>query len=130
MNTPRQYMKWFLNIKIMMTLAVLMGVPGFAFGSDLTGHIPEPDRSATTQIQGDRQLDEGHRIIQGVVEEVNENTIRVDAGEAGELAPRYLNLSNSKGKENLKIGDMVQIEVNAQNKVVNFQPVHKDGAKP
>lgn len=130
MNTPKQYMKWFLNVKLMMTLAVLMGVPGFASGSDLTGHIPEHDRSATTQIQGDRQLDEGHRLIQGVVEEVNENTIRVDAGEAGELAPRYLDLSNSKGKENLKIGDMVQIEVNAQNKVVNFQPVHKDGAKP
>ncbi len=129
MNTPQQSMKWFLNVKFMMTLAVLMGVPGFAFGSDLTGHIKH-DRSATTQIQGDRQLDEGHRIIQGVVEEVNENTLRVDAGEAGELAPRYLNLSNSEKKDDFKVGDTVQIEVNAQNKVVGYQQLHTDGAKP
>lgn len=107
-----------------------MGVPGFAFGSDLSGHDPEHDRSATTQIQEDHQLDKGHRFIEGVVEEVNENTIRVDAGEAGELAPRYLNLSNSKGKEDFVVGDMVQIEINAQNKVVNYQQLHKDGAKP
>ena len=60
---------------------------------------------------------------------MNENTIRVDAGEAGELAPRYLNLSNSKKKENFKIGDMVQIEVNAQNKVVNFRPIQIEGTK-
>lgn len=130
MNTPRQYMKWLLNIKLMMTLSVLMGVPGFAFGSDLTGHIPEHDRSGTTPLQGDRQLDEGHRIIQGVVEEVNENTLRVDAGEAGELAPRYLNLSNSEKNDDFKVGDKVQIEVNAQNKVVGYQPLHKNGAKP
>ncbi len=129
MNAPEHNMKWFLKLKFIMTFAVLMGVPGFAVGSDLTGHAPEHDRSATTQIQEEHQLDKGHRLIEGVVEEVNENTIRVDAGEAGELAPRYLNLSNSKGKEDLKIGDMVQIEVNAQNKVVNFRPVHKDGAK-
>lgn len=130
MNIPKQYMKWFLNVKFMMTFSILMGVSGFAFGSDLTGHVPEHDRSSTTQIQGDSQLDKGHRLIEGVVEEVNENTIRVDAGEAGELAPRYLNLSNSMGKEDFKIGDMVQIEVNAQNKIVNFHPVHKEGAKP
>ena len=129
MNTPKHNMQWFLNVKIIMTLAVLMGVPGFVFGSDLTGHVPEHDRSATTQIQEDRQLDEGHRIIQGVVEEVNENTLRVDAGEAGELTPRYLNLSGSEKKEDFKVGDTVQIEVNAQNKVVHYQQLHKDGAK-
>ena len=130
MNTPKQSRKWFLNVKYMMALAVLMGVPGFAFGSDLTDHIPEHDRSATSQIQGDRQLDEGHRIIQGVVEEVNENTLRVDAGEAGELTPRYLNLSSSEKKGDYEVGDTVQIEINAQNKVVGYQQLPKDGAKP
>ncbi|HSF10729.1 MAG TPA: hypothetical protein VLA60_15065 [Nitrospirales bacterium] len=129
MNTPKHDMKWFLNVKFMMTFAVLMGVPGFAFGSDLAGHVPDHDRSATTQKQEGHQLDKGHRLIEGVIQEVNENTIRVDAGEAGEIAPRYLNLSNSKGKGDFKIGDMVQIEVNAQNKVVNFQLLHKDGAR-
>ncbi|MFZ1745957.1 MAG: hypothetical protein WAU17_08560 [Nitrospirales bacterium] len=118
-----------MNVKIMMTIAVLMMVPGFTFGSDLSGHAPEHDRSATNQIKEGHQLDKGHRYIEGVVEEVNENTIRVDAGEAGEMSPRYLNLSNSKGKEDLEVGDMVQIEVNAQNKVVKFQPIHKDGKK-
>lgn len=129
MNTPKHDMQGFLNLICMMIFAVLMGVPVFAIGSDLTGHTPEQDRSTTTQKQEDHQLDKGHRLIEGVVEEVNENTIRVDAGEAGELAPRYLNLSNSEGKENFKIGDMLQIEVNAQNKVVNYQPVHKDDTK-
>jgi hypothetical protein len=109
-----------------MTLAVLMGVPVFAFGSDLTGHIPEDDRSATTQRQGDRQLDTGHRLIQGVVEEVNENTLRVDAGEAGKLAPRYLNLSKSGKNDDFQVGDTIQIEVNAQNKVVGYQQLLKE----
>lgn len=126
MTIPQQYMKWFLNVKYIMTLAVLMGDSGFAFGSDLTGHIPEDDRSATTHIQGDRQLDAGHRIIQGVVKEVNENTLRVDAGEAGELAPRYLNLSKSEKKDDFKVGETVQIEVNAQNKVVGYQQFHNE----
>jgi hypothetical protein len=129
MDAPKQNMQWFPKIKIIMPLAVLMGVTGFAFGSDLTGHVPKHDRSATTQIQEDGQLAEGHRIIHGVVEEVNENTLRVDAGEAGELAPRYLNLGNSEKKEDFKKGDTVQIEFNAQNKVVNYQQLPKEGAK-
>jgi hypothetical protein len=129
MNTLKHDMQWFLNVKFMMTCAVLLVVPGFAFGSDLTGHAPKDDLSVSTKIKEDHQLDKGHRYIEGVVEEVNENTIRVDAGEAGEMSPRYLNLSNSKGKENIEVGDMVQIEVNAQNKVVKFKPVHKDGKK-
>ena len=129
MTIPKHEENWYLKLKIITIFAVLMGVPGFAVGSDLTGHTAEHDRSATTQIQKDHQLDKGHRLIEGVVEEVNENTIRVDAGEAGELAPRYLNLSNSKKKENFKIGDMVQIEVNAQNKVVNFRPIQMEGKK-
>lgn len=129
MITIKHKRQWLVNLKIFMTFALLMGVPGFAWSSDLAGHLPADDRSATSQIQKDHQLDKGHRIIKGVVEEVNDNTIRVDAGEAGELTPRYLNLSNSQEKEDFKIGDMVQIEVNAQNKVVNFQPVHQDGGK-
>ncbi|WNM56598.1 hypothetical protein [Candidatus Nitrospira allomarina] len=129
MNAPKFHLQWFPNVKIIMPLVVLLGITGFAFGSDLTGHVPESDRSATTQIQKDGQLDEGHRIIQGVVEEVNENTLRVDAGEAGELAPRYLNLANSEKKDDFKIGDTVLIEINAQNKVVNYQQLSKDGAK-
>ncbi|GJL57773.1 MAG: hypothetical protein NPIRA03_06300 [Nitrospirales bacterium] len=129
MTTTQHNRQWLVNWKIFMTFAFLVGIPGFAWSSDLAGHAPADDRSATTQIQNDHHLDKGHRLIEGVVEEVNENTIRVDAGEAGEVTPRYLNLSNSQEKEDFKIGDMVQIEVNAQNKVVNFHPVHQDGAK-
>ncbi|WP_447962967.1 hypothetical protein [Nitrospira sp. Ecomares 2.1] len=129
MFTPNHKTQWFLDVKIIMAFAVLMGVPGFAVGSDLTGHAPDHNRSTTTQIQEDRQLDEGHRIIQGVVEEVNENTVRVDAGEAGEMSPRYLNLNNSEGKENFEVGDRVKIEVNAQNKVVKFHPLNRTEGK-
>lgn len=127
MKNPKQDIQWFLNIPIMMVFLVLLMIPGLSFGSDLTGHAPQNDGSATSQIQEDHQLDKGHRYVEGVVEEVNENTIRVNAGEAGGISPRYLNLSNSQGKESLEIGDKVQIEVNAQNKVVRFQLSNKDG---
>lgn len=128
MKTTKQGMQWFLNIPVMIAFVLLM-IPGFSFGSDLKGHASQKDGSATSQIKEDHQLDKGHRHIEGVVEEVNENTIRVDAGEAGEMSPRYLNLSNSKGKEVFEVGDMLQIEVNAQNKVVKYRKIQASKEK-
>ena len=123
MKTSIRDIQCLLNLKIIMTIAVLLMVPGFSFGSDLTGHASKKDGSAASQIKKDHQLDKGHRYIEGVIEEVNENTIRVDAGEAGELSPRYLNLSNSTGKEDLEVGALLRIEVDAQNEVVKYQKI-------
>ncbi|HBP89625.1 MAG TPA: hypothetical protein PKK23_02105 [Nitrospirales bacterium] len=121
--------RWLCHPMKMMIIGGLLIVPGISFGSDLSGHIPQDGDSTTTQTQNDPQLDAGHRYIEGTVEEINENTLRVDAGEAGGMSPRYLNLDNSQGKDSFEVGDMVQIEVNAQNKVVRFQPRNKDGDK-
>lgn len=75
------------------------------------------------QKQEETQLAKGHRSIVGIVEEINENTIRVNAGDAGDISPRYLNLQNNLGKGKKKLGDTPQIEVNAQNEVVRYQKI-------
>lgn len=68
-------------------------------------------------------IPKGHRIIAGTVEEINANTLRVSAGEAGEMSPRYLSLDNVKGDVGKRPGDILQIELNPQNKVLKYQKV-------
>ncbi len=75
------------------------------------------------QKHEEKKLVKGHRTVQGIVEEVNENAIRVNAGDAGDITPRYLNLQNNLGNGEIKLGDTLQIEVNAQNEVVRYQKI-------
>ncbi len=75
------------------------------------------------QKHEETQLKKGHRSSVGIVEEINENIIRVNAGDAGDISPRYLNLQNNVGNGEIKLGDTLQIEVNAQNEVVRYQKI-------
>jgi ribosomal protein S1 len=104
-------------------LSGLLIIPGFSFAADLSD-AQSRSGNLIAKKHEETQLPRGHRYIEGTVEEVNENTIRVDAGGAGEMSPRYLNLENVKGNEEaIKAGDRLQIEVNAQNKVVKYKKV-------
>ncbi len=66
-------------------------------------------------------LPSNHRIIYGTVEGMNEATIKVNAGEVGEMTPRYLELEKLEGKADLvKKGDRLKIIVNNKNAVVDY----------
>jgi len=111
-------------------LSGLLLFPNFSFASDLSGSKSQNGNTAAAQKHGEKELPKGHRYIEGTVEDVNENTIRVDAGEVGDITPRYLNLDNIKGNnDDIKKGDTLQIEVNAQNKVVKYKKVSESKKK-
>lgn len=72
--------------------------------------------------QTKKALPSNQRIIYGIVEEVKENSIKVDAGEAGGLTPRYLELEKLDNQASeVKQGDRLKIIVNNQNRVVDYQ---------
>lgn len=114
--------RWFIAFVSTLILSGLLVIPGFSFATDLSDAQSQSGVTLIAKQHEETQLPKGHRYIEGTVEEVNENTIRVDAGEAGEMSPRYLNLDNVKGNEEaIKVGDRLKIEVNAQNKVVKYK---------
>lgn len=118
-NTSR-----FIVVVSSLLLSGLLVIPNFLMASDLSDAKPQSGVSMIAKKHEETQLPKGHRYVEGTVEEVNENTIRVDAGDAGEMSPRYLNLDNVKGNEEaIKVGDRLKIEVNAQNKVVKYKKV-------
>jgi hypothetical protein len=91
-------------------------------------HSPAEETSpgritGTGNKNGDTQPTKGNRSTVGIVEEITEHTIRVNSGDAGDISPRYLNLQNNVGNEEIKLGDTLQIEVNAQNEVVRYQKI-------
>lgn len=101
-------------------------IPNFSLASDPVG--TQAHQSSGDNVPGyGMQIPKGHRIVPGTVEEVNANTVRVSAGEAGEMSSRYLNLENITGDVDLRPGDILQIELNAQNKVLKYQMVHEKG---
>jgi hypothetical protein len=104
--------------------AILLS-PALGVANDLSGKHPQSQSSNTESaiMSAEEQLSRGHRHIEGTVEDVNENTIKVDAGEAGEMSPRYLNLENKTGNEDFMKGDLLQLEVNAQNKVIKYKKI-------
>lgn len=104
---------------------VVLMIPKFSLASDPVG--TQALQISADNVPGhDMQIPKGHRIITGTVEEVNANTVRVSAGEAGEISPRYLNLDNVKGDVDMRPGDILQIELDAQNKVLKYQKVNKE----
>ena len=70
---------------------------------------------------------ESTQSIKGVVEELTEDHAKVNAGEVGELNPRYLplNIAREKGIS-LKKGDKVEIILNSQNLVVDYRLIGND----
>lgn len=105
-------------------VGILLMIPNFSLASDPVG--TQALQSSGDNVPGHgMQIPKGHRLITGTVEEVNINTVRVSAGEAGEMSPRYLNFENIKGDVDLSPGDIVQIELNAQNKVLKYQMVNE-----
>ncbi|GJL64767.1 MAG: hypothetical protein NPIRA04_34210 [Nitrospirales bacterium] len=111
-----------LSKTIFLTSVVCFSLFGFtAVGVAGEGHQQEMTKETNGQPDTN-SLPSGQRFIFGTVEGVNENTIKVDAGEAGEMSPRYLELEKLENKmDDVKEGDRLKITVNAKNKVVDYQ---------
>lgn len=111
-------------LNIVLFGAILLS-PALCIADDLSGHLPQSQSSHTesASMSAEEPLSPGHRHIEGTVEDVNDNTIKVDAGEAGAMSPRYLNLENKTGNKDLLKGDLLQLEVNAQNKVIKYKKI-------
>ncbi len=105
-------------------MGILLMVPNISLASDPVGTQALQGSGDGVQQHDGMELPKGHRIITGTVEEVNDNTLRVNAGESGDISPRYLNLANVKGDVVMRPGDILQIELNAQNKVLKYQKVN------
>ena len=67
----------------------LVIIPWPSFASDLSGHLSRDAGKNDSGGSAHETLSPGHRLIEGTVEAINENSIKVDAGDAGELTPRY-----------------------------------------
>lgn len=91
------------------------------------GHNQKMTKESQGQQSSDNRLHTGHRIIYGTVEGVFENTIKVNAGETGEITPRFLELEKLGNKaDGIKPGDRVKITVNSSdNKVVDYELANK-----
>ena len=94
--------------------------------------LGDPGHKGEMREGGEKQgitsgLPTNQRIIYGTIEGINENTIKVNAGEAGEMSPRYLELEKLEDKaDSLKQGDRLKITVNNKNKVVDYQLANKN----
>ena len=104
---------------------VLLSGPSLA--SDLSGVGSEKNTHQSEQPSSQNQLDPGHRYIHGTVEGINQNTIKVNAGEVGEMSPRYFDIEKVRGDEDVQVGDALRVEVNLQNKVVGYRKISGDG---
>ena len=68
----------------------------------------------------------GTRIIYGTVEGLTDTHIKVDSGETGEMAPRYLELEKIGGKaDDLKEGDRLKMVIGSQNLVQDYSKVEE-----
>ncbi len=108
------------NRLIVCTGVVFMGfgmLAPMSFGDDSHQQNMKEFSKETT----DANLPPNHRIIYGTVEGVNEATLKVNAGEVGQMTPRYLELEKLEGKADLvKEGDRIEITVNNKNAVVDY----------
>ena len=113
-----------LDKSIIMISAVcfcLFGLTSACAGGQ--GHTQKQVKESHGQHASDN-LPPGQRIVHGTVEGVNENTIKVNYGEAGEMSPRYLELDKLGSKADVvKQGDRLKITVNNKNKIVDYQLV-------
>lgn len=79
---------------------------------------------AVAEVQGtEAQLFFGERVLLGTVEDVRSDQAKIRTGEG---QPRFIpmNVRKSKGLQDLKKGDLVEVTVNDQNLLVD---VHKAG---
>ena len=102
------------QVSIMGLMFGVMFLVGPSWASDLSGIVSDKKTHQSQQLDGQNQLDPGHRIIHGTVEGVNQNTIKVNAGEVGEMSPRYFDIEKANGDENVRVGDTLRVEVNLQ----------------
>ncbi|WP_447968164.1 hypothetical protein [Nitrospira sp. M1] len=107
--------------EILVTGAVCFSLFGFtAVGMSGEGNPQEISKGSDAQHKTNSLASE-QRIIYGTVEGVDENTIKVDAGEAGEMSPRYLELEKlGNMADEIKEGDRLEITVNNENKVLDY----------
>lgn len=74
---------------------------------------------STSETKGYRVLWPGHRIVDGTVESIYGDFIKVNTGE---LLPRFLSAKEAvtKGLPTMKRGDRLQLAVNDHNIVVDY----------
>ncbi len=97
----------------------LLGLTSACIGGE--GHKQKSAMESQGQHATDN-LPADQRVIYGIVEAVNENTIKVNSGDTKEISPRYLELEKLENKANsAKPGDRLKIIVDIHNKVVDYQ---------
>jgi hypothetical protein len=135
---PRQSGKrapwqWAIGVVIAPILAALLGV---STGYAAVDHKEEPRVETTAGPQAGlsvsddgskryRVLWPGHRIVQGVVESVHGDLIRVNTGE---LLPRFLSAkeASEKGLPPLRRGDSLKLAINDHNIVVDYHRADRE----
>ncbi|MDR4493539.1 MAG: hypothetical protein R3B74_03795 [Nitrospirales bacterium] len=118
--------RWSKFSGIMLFMSAILFTSSQSVASDLSG-IPSAQQSNQSQQQEKQsQLDPGHRYIQGTVEGVSDDTIKVNAGEVGDMSPRYLDIEKTPAGEPVNVGDTLRVEVNLENKVVSYQKITSD----
>jgi hypothetical protein len=135
---PRQSGKrapwqWAIGVVIASILAALLGV---STGYAAVDHKEEPRVETTAGPQAGLSVsDDGskryrvlwprHRIVQGVVESVHGDLIRVNTGE---LLPRFLSAKEAieKGLPLLRRGDSLKLAINDHNIVVDYHRADRE----
>ncbi len=112
---------------IFVTSAVCLSLFGLtSVGLSGEGHNQKTMKESKGQ-HANNNLPAGQRIVYGTVEGVNENTIKVNAGEVGEMSPRYLEIDKLGSKADIvKHGDRLKIIVNNKNKIVDYKLANKN----
>jgi hypothetical protein len=114
-------------LKLVLLGGVLI-MPSHSLASDITDHLPEKERTKAAEEEKKGGLSTGHRHIEGKVESVQDDVIKVDTDVAGGMTPRFITLNKQQGNKDIKKGDRVQLEINAQNQVVKYKKVEGSGS--
>jgi hypothetical protein len=113
------------------TLMMIVGWLLVGYGPFITSVWSEGSHKAMGHSPGvvaksSGTMDPGSRVIYGTVEGLTETHIKVDSGEVGEFAPRYLEVEKRAGKEDdLEVGDRLKIVLGSQNLVQDYSKAEK-----
>lgn len=113
MNMKSMTTSGVLTVALAITLAMMLSV---GLGSSASADPPDGKQQA---LQGERQ-------VEGTVEDVKADQIKVDTGE---VQPRFIPLKQAKekGLPDINKGDRIVITVNDQNLIVDYHVVGKSG---
>lgn len=94
---------WISRVSIISLLAVLLGVRASSQAAEI----------ATEPLQG-------HRHIQGIVEQIKDDQLHINIGE---VQPRVIPWKSVRvnGLPDIKVGDIIELRFNAQNALVDYR---------